>query len=103
MSEPVSKTSVTVRIAGEDHTIRSNADPDYTRVCADFVDDRITEILERSGLVEVHKAAILAALSITDQFLQARDELDHLSKEVASRATNLVRRVEDELSADRAD
>lgn len=103
MSETVSRTSVTVRIAGEDHTIRSNADPEYTRQCAEFVDDRISEILDRSGLVEVHKAAILAALSITDQFLQARDELDRLRKEVASRASNLARRVEDELSTEHPD
>jgi cell division protein ZapA len=100
VSETASRTSVTVQIAGEDHTIRSNADPDYTRRCAEFVDDRITEILERSGLVEAHKAAILAALSITDQFLQARDELERFRKEVASRASNLTRRVEDELSTE---
>jgi hypothetical protein len=42
---------------------------------------------------------ILAALSITDRYFQAQDELDRLRKEVVSRSTNLVRRVEAELEA----
>jgi cell division protein ZapA len=89
--------AVTVRIAGEEHAIRSAAEPDYTRRCARFVDDRIAEIRSRAGLVEGHRSAILAALSITDELFQAQAELERLQKEVASRATNLVRRIEDEL------
>lgn len=91
------KHSVTVRIAGEEYAIRASAEADYTRSCARYVDDRIAEIRNRSGLVETHKAAILAALSITDEYYQAREELDKLRKEVASRATNLVRRIEAEV------
>ena len=94
---PEDKVSVTVRISGQEHVIRSNADPDYTRRCATFVDDRIREIQGQSARLEDHKAAILAALSITDQFLQARDELDGLRREVASRARNLVSRIDSEL------
>ena len=91
------KSSVTVRIAGEEHTIRANAEPEYTRKCAKLVDDRIHQIRSKSGLVEPHKAAILAALSIVDEFFQAQGEADRVRKEVASRATNLLRRVEAEL------
>jgi cell division protein ZapA len=91
------KQSVTVRISGQEHVIRSNADPDYTRRCATLVDDRIQEIRGQAVRLDEHKAAILAALSITDQFLQARDELDALRREVASRARNLVSRIDSEL------
>lgn len=91
------KSSVTVRIAGEEHTIRANAEPEYTRKCAKLVDDRIHQIRSKSGLVEPHKAAILAALSIADEFFQAQGEADRVRNEVASRATNLLRRVEAEL------
>ncbi len=93
------KSSVTVRIAGEEHTIRANAEPEYTRRCARMVDQRIQEIRAKSGLMESHKAAILAALSIADEFFQARGEADRIRKEAASRATNLARRVEAELDA----
>ena len=93
------KASVTVRIAGEEHTIRANAEPEYTKQCAKLVDDRIHEIRIQAGLIEGHKAAILAALSIADQYFQAIDELEYVRKEVAARATNLTRRIEAEAPA----
>jgi cell division protein ZapA len=88
------RASVTVRIAGEEHTIRANAEPAYTRKCAQLVDERIQEIRSKSGLIEGHKAAILAALSIADEYFQAVDEAHRVGAEVASRATNLARRLE---------
>ena len=93
------KASVTVRIAGEEHTIRANAEPEYTKRCAKMVDDRIHGIRVQAGLVEGHKAAILAALSIADECFQAIDELERIRREVASRATDLTRRIEAEMLA----
>lgn len=98
MSREQEKTSVTVRIAGEEHTLRSSADPEYTRRCASFLDERIREIREHSGLVEGHRAVILAALAITDRYFRTRDELEQLRREVTSRSQNLTRRVEEELA-----
>ena len=94
------RNAVTVRIAGEEHAIRSSAPPEYTRRCARIVDERITEIRRRSGLVEGHRAAILAALSITDEFYQAREELQRLREEVARRTTGLTGRIDEALSAE---
>jgi cell division protein ZapA len=96
-------TAVTVRIAGEEHTIRANVEPEYTRKCARLVDDRIHEIRAKSGLIEGHKAAILAALSIADEFLQAQEEARHAREEAAGRATQLARRLAEALGAGAAD
>ena len=79
------KTSVTVRIAGEEHTIRASAEPSYTRKCAKLVDDRIHQIRIQAGLIEGHKAAILAALSIADECFQAQDELERPRTNLPSR------------------
>ena len=92
------KASVTVRIAGEEHTIRANVEAAYTRKCAKLVDDRIQEIRTKSGLIEGHKVAILAALSIADEYFQVQEEVAQIRRETASRVTNLVRRVEAELA-----
>lgn len=94
MSDDGRKTSVTVRIAGEEHVIRASAEPEYTRACARFVDERILEVRRQSGLIESHKAAILAAMAIADQYFRARDSLEELEEEVASRAGSLVNRIE---------
>lgn len=88
------KTSVTVRIAGEEHTIRASAEPEYTRKCAKLVDDRIHQIRVQAGLIEGHKAAILAALSIADEFFQAEDDLDRVRADLGDRALRLAERIE---------
>lgn len=92
------RKAVTVRIAGEEHAIRSSAPPEYTRRCARLVDERITEIRRRSTLVEGHRAAILAALSITDEFFQAREELRRLREEMATRTEALTGRIDEVLA-----
>ncbi len=88
------KESVTVRIAGEEHTIRSSAQADYTKRCARHVDQRIHDIKKQVGLLEGHKAAILAALSITDELFQAKDDLERSGIDLVSRMEELAERLE---------
>ncbi len=100
MSERGDRTTVTVRIAGEEYVLRSSAAPEYTRECASYLDARIREIREMTGVVEVHRAVILAALAITDRYLRSRDDANRIRREAASRATNLARRIEEELASE---
>jgi cell division protein ZapA len=98
MSPSEKKTTVTVRIAGEEHVLRSRVDPEYTQACARMVDERIQEVRRLGGMVEPDKAAILAALSIADRYFQAQGELDRLRRELTSRSNNLARRIDEELA-----
>jgi cell division protein ZapA len=103
MSETGGIPPVTVRIGGEDHTIRANVEPEYTRRCAKWVDDRITEIKTQLGLIESHKAAILAALSITDEMFQARAQMEEVQDSASKRAEALrlvLQKATDEVSKD---
>jgi cell division protein ZapA len=94
------KKSVTVRIAGEEHSLRSHAEPDYTKRCARYVDRRIHEIKQQVGLLEGHKAAILAALSITDEFFRSQEELARYKAESSERVRGLSQRIESALAQD---
>jgi len=89
------KTSVTVRIAGEEHTIRASAEPSYTRKCAELVDERIHQIRLQAGLIEGHKAAILAALSIADECFQAQEELERIRGDLSEQADALTSRLQE--------
>lgn len=95
------RSSVTVIIAGEEHTIRARAEPEYTRACARFVDERIAEIRKRSGPIEPHKAAILAALSITDEFFRVRDTLEERRERTLQTVTELADEIDRRLAASR--
>src|SRR3954462_7799452 len=66
------KTVVKVRIVGEEYSIRTDASPEHTRAVADHVDVTIRAIMDGGGLTETHKAAILAALQITDELFKER-------------------------------
>lgn len=89
MSEPA-KSVVTVEIAGEEYTIRADTTPEYAKECAAHVDHTITEILQGGALIQTHKAAILAALSLTDQLFQARRETEALRAEIGRLAEALM-------------
>ncbi len=94
MSDGAPRTPVTVLIGGEEYKLRSDATPEYTRDCAAFVDRTLTELLQGTNLIEGHKAAILAALSITDQLFQARGELEMLRAEIARLSAKLTAEIQ---------
>ncbi len=91
------RNPVSVVIGGEEYKLRSDATPDYTRECASFLDRTLTELLHQVPMVEGHKAAILAALSITDQLVQARGELEMLRAEIARLSGKLAGDIEAQL------
>src|SRR5690606_29175352 len=65
------KSSVKVSIVGEEYTIRSDAPPEHTRAVAAYVDAAIRSVMNAGAVVETHKAAILAALQITDELFRS--------------------------------
>lgn len=76
--------SVTVRIGGRDYSIRSDADPAYTRKCAEYVNEKMHEIRETMGSLETEKIAILAALSLADNFFQFKEDEQSKTKEMTA-------------------
>jgi cell division protein ZapA len=94
------KNVVTVRIAGDEYSIRSDASPDYTEECAAYVERTVTEIIGHGALVEGHKAVILTALSLTDQLFQARAEVEAMRREIARLASRLSAEIEGALTSD---
>ena len=84
------KQAVKVTIGGEEYSVRSDLPPEYTREVAAYLDAALKRVRDSLPMVETHKAAILAALAITDELFQARrgdrqfaDRLTQLSDEFA--------------------
>ncbi len=100
---PGEKTVVTVRIGEDEYTIRTDASAEYTERCAAYVNETIGEIVQQGSLVEAHKAAILAALALTDQLFQAREASAAVRTELARHAARLADDVEGRLAADDLD
>lgn len=82
---------VKVQIVGEEYTIRSDASPEHTRAVAHYVDQAIKRVLHSTPVVETHKAAILAALQITDELFMARETGDSLNASLESLSAEVRR------------
>ena len=76
------RTSVRVTILGEEYTIRTDASPSHTRDVAEHVDRIIRQVMGSGSVVETHKAAILAALQITDELFRERAEARKLAEAI---------------------
>ncbi len=99
MSERAGKNPVTVVIGGEEYKLRADATPEYTQQCAAYLDRLLSELLGQATVVERDRAAILAALSITDQLFQARAELELLRTDVARLSGKLAADIQMALAA----
>ncbi len=87
----VRKNAVKVSIVGEEYTVRSELDPEYTRQVAAHVDGAIRRVLQAGPMVESHKAAILAALAITDELFESRRQQQDLAQRLRQMTENLAR------------
>ncbi len=85
------KHAVKVTIVGEEYTVRSELDPEYTRQVAAYVDGAIRRVLQAGPMVETHKAAILAALAITDELFEARKNQQDMAARIAQMTESLAR------------
>src|SRR6266550_503225 len=80
-------------IGGEEYTVRSDLSPEYTREVAAFVDQALKKVLSQGPLVETHKAAILAALDITNELFQAKQTEREVSARLAAVADDQSQRL----------
>lgn len=67
------KHVVKLRIVGEEYSIRSEAPPERVRLVAEHVDQVIREVMSGGNVIELHRAAILAALQVTEDLFKARE------------------------------
>ena len=91
------RQAVRVTIFGEDYLIRSEMGEAYTERCARYVDSAIQEAHVRGHVTEPHKAAILAAMQITDRFFRAQAEKEEFERSIGNRLTELRSRVQSAL------
>ena len=96
------KTVVKVNIVGDEYSIRTDEAPEHTRAVAEYLDKAIRKVMSSGSVIETNKAAILAALQITDELLKAREgsgELDESIRRLSSEIRRLLPPAKRESSA----
>lgn len=85
--------SVKVTIYGTEYPVKGEADPDYIKEVADYVDEKMREVASGLSVKSTTKVAILAALNITDELFTVRRSSSEQEEEIQARLTLLADRV----------
>jgi cell division protein ZapA len=85
------RNAVKVTIIGDEYTLRSDESPERTRAVAEYLDTVIRSILSAHSRIETNKAAILAALQITDELLRERQTARGLDESIRSLSAEVRR------------
>ena len=96
MAEP---ESVTVKIFGNEYTLKGEADAEYVQKVASFVDDRMNEVARSSSVASTAKVAILAAVNIADELLRAQKGSIQSMALLEDRSVQIVKLLSKELDA----
>lgn len=78
--------SVEVYILGQRYSIKGDVSEDYIRKLADYVNDKIREVCERSPGITPLKASILAAITIADELHKLRKEQIEVARSIEEKA-----------------
>lgn len=92
----------TVRIYQRDYEIRG-ADPAYVQELASLLDQRMNEVAARTSTVDTLKIAILAGLSLADEYVSTRRRLQSLRQEVTGRLQRLLQRLDEVSGPDQSE
>ena len=80
------KRSVSVEVGGQKLNLKTDADEEYIRALARLVNQKLNEAKSGGRAVATQSLAILAAMSIADDLLQARQREATFRKEVKQRS-----------------
>lgn len=67
------KQSVSVEIAGQNLSIRSDEGPEYVQELADYVDGHLRELTDGRRSFSLQRMALLVAMQIADELFREKD------------------------------
>ena len=88
----------TVRIFGKEYPVASDQNPEYVRMLAAYVDEKMTEVAGGSETATVGRVAVLAALNIADEYMRLKNEKEKFMHLVEGRVSKVIKMVEEKLA-----
>lgn len=86
--------AVKVQILGNEYLLRSDAGEGQVRRVAAHLNARLGEVMNTANPTSTLAAVVLAALNITNELLQLKDQQDNLLKEIEANAERLLIKLE---------
>ena len=94
---------VEIKVFGQTYTVKTDEEEVYIQRVAQYVNEKMEEVLKKTRSVSTMNVAILTALNIADDLLRERDKREALVKEVEVKSRNLVEKIEMKMGGKEAD
>lgn len=91
---------VAVTILKTIYHLRTNGSEEYVHELAELVDRKMAELYEQTSTADTSKLAILAALSIADEYLSLRRKSENLDREIEEFGAKMIAVLEPSLESE---
>ena len=76
----MNKVKTEVEICGKNYTVVSAESPEYVARVGEYVNEKLTEILDSNNGFTTSAAAVLMAINMTDELFKAKEAAEHMRK-----------------------
>jgi cell division protein ZapA len=85
---------IEIKVFGQIYTVKSDAEEEHIQAVAQYVNEKMDEVLKKTRSVSTLNVAILTALNIADDLLKEREKRITLLQEVEMKSKDLTERIE---------
>lgn len=89
--------NINISILGKEYTIKSDVEEKSLNQIANHLNQKVEEIIKTTKTVATHNILILAAMSIANDYFQAKDLNEALVNRVESKCDYLVSRINSQM------
>lgn len=89
--------TIEVEICGQRYAIKGEADEEYVKRLAAYVDEQMRNLAQGMKTATMSKLAVLAAINITHQLFQAERVREQGEADMERRALSLMESIEEQL------
>lgn len=84
---------IEIKVFGQTFSVKTDAEEEYLQRVAQYVNEKMEEILKKTRSVSTMNVAILTALNIADDLLKEKDQRKALLREVEVKSKDLVEKI----------
>ena len=85
---------VEIKVFGQTYTVKTDAEEEYIKEVAKYVNDKMEEVLKKTKTVSTLNVAILTALNIADDLIKEKEKRKALLREIETKSKDLVEKID---------
>ena len=92
---------VDIKVFGQTYTVKTDAEEGHIQAVAQYVNEKIDDILKKTRSVSTLNVAILTALNVADDLLREREKRELLLKKIETKSRDLAQKIEMEIGKEK--